>query len=46
MLLDIKSVIDSGLVTELLSQNSPVSSENFNLETAVINNSTEEGLLV
>lgn len=45
ILLDIRSVIDSGLVTEVFSQNSPVSSENFNLETAVINNPTEEGLL-
>ncbi|XP_019326746.1 PREDICTED: tesmin [Aptenodytes forsteri] len=45
ILLDIRSVIDSGLVTEIFSQNSPVSSENFNLETAVINNPIEEGLL-
>ncbi|XP_009574836.1 PREDICTED: tesmin [Fulmarus glacialis] len=45
ILLDIRSVTDSGLVTEIFSQNSPVSSENFNLETAVINNPIEEGLL-
>ncbi|NXW87598.1 MTL5 protein, partial [Alopecoenas beccarii] len=45
ILLDIRSVIDSGLVTEVFSQNSPASSENFNLETTVINNPTEEGLL-
>ncbi|NXF53892.1 MTL5 protein, partial [Oceanites oceanicus] len=45
ILLDIRSVIDSGLVTEILSQNNPVSSENFNLEIAVINNPIEEGLL-
>ncbi|NWQ88776.1 MTL5 protein, partial [Burhinus bistriatus] len=45
ILLDIRSVIDSGLVTEIFSQSSPVSSENFSLETAVINNPIEEGLL-
>ncbi|NXC71744.1 MTL5 protein, partial [Anhinga anhinga] len=45
ILLDIRSVIDGGLVTEIFSQNSPVSSENFNLETAIINNPIEEGLL-
>ncbi|NXV54156.1 MTL5 protein, partial [Uria aalge] len=45
ILLDIRSVIDSGLVTEIFSQNSPVSSENFSLETEVINNPIEEGLL-
>lgn len=45
ILLDIRSVIDSGLVTEIFSQNSPISFENFNLETAVINNPIEEGLL-
>ncbi|NXE83789.1 MTL5 protein, partial [Cochlearius cochlearius] len=45
ILLDVRSVIDSGLVTEIFGQNSPVSSENFNLETAVINNPIEEGLL-
>ncbi|NXK01673.1 MTL5 protein, partial [Herpetotheres cachinnans] len=45
ILLDVGSVIDSRLVTEIFSQNSPVSSENFNLETAVINNPNEEGLL-
>ncbi|KGL96776.1 Tesmin, partial [Charadrius vociferus] len=36
---------DSGLVPEIFSQDSPVSSENFNLETAVINNPIEERLL-
>ncbi|XP_028942617.1 tesmin-like, partial [Antrostomus carolinensis] len=45
ILFDIRSVIDSGLVAEIFSQNSPVSAENFNLETAVINNPIEEGLL-
>ncbi|NXV16776.1 MTL5 protein, partial [Cepphus grylle] len=45
ILLDITSVMDSGLVTEIFSQNSPVSSENFSLETEVINNPIEEGLL-
>ncbi|NXG84499.1 MTL5 protein, partial [Stercorarius parasiticus] len=45
ILLDIRSVIDSGLVTEIFNQNSPVSSENFSLETEVINNPIEEGLL-
>ncbi|KAK4823215.1 hypothetical protein QYF61_027362, partial [Mycteria americana] len=45
ILLDVRSVIDSGIVPEIFSQNSPVSSENFNLETAVINNPIEEGLL-
>lgn len=45
ILLDIRSVIDSGLVTEIFTQNNPVSSENFDLETAVINNPIEEGLL-
>ncbi|KAM6392604.1 tesmin [Pluvialis apricaria] len=45
LLLDIRSVIDSGLVTEILSQDSPAGSENFNLQTAVINNPTEDGLL-
>ncbi|XP_064369509.1 tesmin [Dromaius novaehollandiae] len=44
ILLDIGSVIDGGLVTEIFSQNNPVSSENFNLETALINNPSEEGL--
>ncbi|NXL87370.1 MTL5 protein, partial [Alectura lathami] len=44
ILFDIRSVIDGGLVTEIFSQNSPVSSENFNLETAVIGNPVEEGL--
>ncbi|NXC43765.1 MTL5 protein, partial [Penelope pileata] len=44
ILFDIRSVIDGGLATEIFSQNSPVSSENFNLETAVINNPIEEGL--
>ncbi|XP_010280520.1 PREDICTED: tesmin-like, partial [Phaethon lepturus] len=42
---DTRSVIDSGFVTEILSQNSPASSEIFNLETAVINNPIEEELL-
>ncbi|XP_065539200.1 tesmin isoform X1 [Lathamus discolor] len=37
-------IIDSGLVTVIFSQNSPVSSENLNLETVVINNPIEEGL--
>ncbi|XP_010084057.1 PREDICTED: uncharacterized protein LOC104470723, partial [Pterocles gutturalis] len=45
ILLDIRSIIDSGLVTEIFGQNNPVSSENFNLETAAINNPIEEGLL-
>ncbi|NXL53229.1 MTL5 protein, partial [Podilymbus podiceps] len=45
ILLDIRSVIDSGLITEIFSQNSPRTSENFNLETAVISNPIEEGLL-
>ncbi|NXT22287.1 MTL5 protein, partial [Syrrhaptes paradoxus] len=45
ILLDIRSMIDSGLVTEIFGQNSPVSSENFNLESAAINNPIEEGLL-
>jgi len=45
ILLDIRSVIDSGLVAEIFSQNSPVSCENFNLEMAVIKNLVEEGLL-
>ncbi|XP_040414153.1 tesmin isoform X5 [Cygnus olor] len=44
ILLDIRSVIDGGLVTEIFSQNNPFISENFNLETAVINNQFEEGL--
>ncbi|XP_009472181.1 PREDICTED: tesmin [Nipponia nippon] len=44
ILLDIRSVIDSGLVTEIFSQSSPVSSENCNLETAV-NNPIEESFL-
>ncbi|XP_010220323.1 PREDICTED: tesmin [Tinamus guttatus] len=44
ILLDIRSVIDGGLVTEIFSQNSPISSENFNLETALINDPLEEGL--
>ncbi|NXD09830.1 MTL5 protein, partial [Nothocercus nigrocapillus] len=44
ILLDIRSVIDGGLVTEIFSQHSPISSENFNLETALINNPLEEGL--
>lgn len=38
-------IIDSGLVTVIFSKNSPVSSENLNLETVVINNPIEEGLL-
>ncbi|NXD71863.1 MTL5 protein, partial [Eolophus roseicapillus] len=37
-------IIDSGLATVIFSQNSPVSSENLNLETIVINNPIEEGL--
>ncbi|NXN51043.1 MTL5 protein, partial [Rynchops niger] len=45
IVLDIRSVIDTGLVTEIFSQNSPVGSENFSLETEVINNPIEEGLL-
>ncbi|NXF69271.1 MTL5 protein, partial [Ciccaba nigrolineata] len=45
ILLDIRSAADSGLITEIFSQNSPVSYENFNLEAAVINNAVEEGLL-
>lgn len=45
LLLDIRSVIDSGFVPEIFSQDSPVSSENFNLETAVINNPIEDRLL-
>ncbi|CAM9470627.1 unnamed protein product [Bubo scandiacus] len=45
ILLDIRSAADSGLITEIFSQNSPVSYENFNLEAAVINNAIEEGLL-
>lgn len=44
ILLDIRSVIDGGLVTEIFSQNNPFISENFNLETAVINNQFEDGL--
>ncbi|NXF32193.1 MTL5 protein, partial [Nyctibius bracteatus] len=45
ILLGIKSVTEGGLVTEMFSKNSPVSSENLNLETTVINNPTEERLL-
>uniref|UniRef100_A0A8C3JMB3 Uncharacterized protein n=1 Tax=Calidris pygmaea TaxID=425635 RepID=A0A8C3JMB3_9CHAR len=45
ILLDIRPVLDSGLVTEIFSQNSPPTSENFSLETEVINNAFEEGLL-
>nr|XP_009500338.1 PREDICTED: tesmin [Phalacrocorax carbo] len=45
ILLDIRSVIDSGLVTEIFSQNGPVTSENFNLETPITNKPIEEGLL-
>ncbi|XP_009950641.1 PREDICTED: tesmin [Leptosomus discolor] len=45
ILLDTRSLIDSGLVTEIFNQNSPVSSENFNLDTAAIHNPIEEGLL-
>ncbi|XP_025937877.1 uncharacterized protein LOC112973787 [Apteryx rowi] len=44
ILLDLRSLIDGGLVTEIFSENSPVSSENFNLETVLINNPIEEGL--
>ncbi|NXE26872.1 MTL5 protein, partial [Ardeotis kori] len=44
ILLDIRSVIDSGLVTEILHPSSPVSPESFSLETEVINNAIEEGL--
>ncbi|NXL06458.1 MTL5 protein, partial [Mesembrinibis cayennensis] len=44
ILLDIRSVIDSGLVTEIFSQNNPASSENCNLETAE-NNPIEERFL-
>ncbi|NXW49682.1 MTL5 protein, partial [Nyctiprogne leucopyga] len=44
ILFDIRSVIDGGIVAEIFSQNI-VSAENFNLETAVINNPIEEGLL-
>ncbi|KAM6068622.1 tesmin [Theristicus caerulescens] len=44
ILLDIRSAIDSGLVTEIFSQNNPVSSENCNLETAE-NNPIEERFL-
>ncbi|XP_074004836.1 tesmin [Numenius arquata] len=44
ILLDIRPVIDSGLVTEIFSQNSALSSENFSLETEVISNAFEEGL--
>ncbi|KFW96263.1 Tesmin, partial [Phalacrocorax carbo] len=36
---------DSGLVTEIFSQNGPVTSENFNLETPITNKPIEEGLL-
>ncbi|NWS58527.1 MTL5 protein, partial [Chunga burmeisteri] len=42
ILFDLRSVIDSGLATEVFSQNSPVRSENFNLETAVIHNPSDE----
>ncbi|XP_014812971.1 PREDICTED: tesmin [Calidris pugnax] len=45
ILLDIRPVLDSGLVTEIFSQNSPITPENFSLETEVINNAFEEGLL-
>ncbi|XP_032300687.1 tesmin-like isoform X2 [Coturnix japonica] len=44
ILFDIRSAIDDGFVTEILSQNTPDSSENFSLETAVINNPVEEGM--
>ncbi|NXL37540.1 MTL5 protein, partial [Glaucidium brasilianum] len=43
ILLDLRSAADSGLVTEIFSQNSPVSYVNFNLETAIINNAIEGG---
>ncbi|NWW50379.1 MTL5 protein, partial [Pedionomus torquatus] len=45
ILLDIRPVIDSGLVTEIFSQNSPLSSENFSLESEIVNNAFEDGLL-
>ncbi|KAM9266899.1 tesmin [Cariama cristata] len=45
ILLGLRSVIDSGLATEVFSQNSPVGSENFNLETAVVHNPVDEELL-
>ncbi|XP_040529142.1 tesmin isoform X4 [Gallus gallus] len=41
ILFDIRSAIDDGFVTEILSQNIPDSSDNFSLETAVINNPVE-----
>ncbi|OXB59699.1 hypothetical protein ASZ78_012620 [Callipepla squamata] len=44
ILFDIRSALDEGFATEVLNQNVPDSSENFSLETAVINNAVEEGL--
>lgn len=44
ILFDIRSATDDGFLTEILNQNVPDSSENFSLETTVINNPVEEGL--
>lgn len=45
ILLDITSLIDSGLVTEILSQNSSVPAKNFQLGAAGVGNPAEDGLL-
>ncbi|XP_042740465.1 tesmin isoform X3 [Lagopus leucura] len=44
ILFDIRSATDDGFLTEILHQNVLDSSENFSLETTVINNPVEEGL--
>ncbi|NWR62988.1 MTL5 protein, partial [Bucorvus abyssinicus] len=45
ILVDVASLIDSGLVTEILSRNSSVPAENFHLGSAGTDNPTEEALL-
>ncbi|XP_009874893.1 PREDICTED: tesmin-like, partial [Apaloderma vittatum] len=45
MALDLRLVTGSELVTEMFGQNGHISSGNFNPEGAVVNNSSEEGLV-